>query len=95
MLHIYYPSTHHVATYFPQHELTAAKEEAATSLLLLSPFARGMRTLSVTLGMGEAGVRREVAALTHARGAVLVLPTDADVDEPLLAVSSSVSSSAT
>lgn len=44
---------------------------------------------------GEPGNRQEATALTYARGAVFVVVTDADVHEPLLAVSSCVSSSAT
>lgn len=47
-------------------------------------------------GGGWDGLRGETvgAALTHAGGAVLVLPTDADEDESLLAVRSCVSVSA-
>lgn len=51
--------------------------------------------MRVTSQTGQTDIRQEVAALTYAGGAVLILPTDAHVDEPLLAVSSSVSSSAT
>lgn len=43
---------------------------------------------------GEAGAAG-VAGLTHASSAVLVLPADADEDEPLLAVSGGGSGLAT
>lgn len=94
MLHISYPCIHHAATYLP-HMRSVLWERKRLDLGFYSALCWRNEGVRVTSQAGEADIRQEVAALTYARGAVLILPTDAHVDEPLLAVSSSVSSSAT
>lgn len=94
MLHIYCPRIRHAATYLP-HIRCVLWERKLPDLGFSSALCWRTEDVRVTSQTGEAGIRQEVTALTYAGGAVLILPTDAHVDKPLLAVSSSVSSSAT